>query len=96
MYSNSKFVLTATFQNITTTLGTLISITTDAISGGVAFSVNNALLLNAGQAVNTGGGSKTVNNVDLAQFNWTATNTNDCLMVYYEVGNNPVTGIGFV
>jgi hypothetical protein len=87
----SKKVISATIQNITTTSGTVITLVTEeGNSGGSQGVAGVGQLLGPGQAPGYPGGSKQYNalpgvidGVDIADIWWTASNTNDQIMIDY-------------
>ena len=85
LYANELFVRSATIQNITTTLSTVITLLTEDVNTTPTAGIG--ILLNAAGIKNTGGGSKTFGNIDVSKIQWTATNTSDQIAVELEYGS---------
>ena len=93
LYKNPTFARKVTIQNITTTAATIVTVVSESGTGnGFGGAANQGDILNAGSAVNTGGGSMTFGDtadpkalVDASKIYWTATNTSDKVSVTLEI-----------
>ncbi len=92
LYSNVKYVRSAVIQNITSSAGAIISIRSQTHQAG-STPGTQSMLLNSGSAINTGGGTLSVGNIDLSLIEWCASLKKCSIAVYYEISNLPQTGI---
>ncbi len=96
LYKNTTLCRKCTIQNITTTAGTIVTITAEAGTGfGISGVADSGVQLNAGSAQNVGGGSTTFGDtanpyalIDASKIFWTADNTSDAISVTLEIAGS--------